>query len=410
MRFTHAWLDEINATKRSVWHDDGCQNLIVRIGTGERASKVFYWYGRAAGKPSFIKIGPYPKVPVTAARDEAKRLSGEVVSGRQPKARATIARDEMTVGKLFKWFLEFHAKPHKKTWREDQANFEKSITQWSSWNLSRLTKEVVKKHHVAMKSGATSERTKGGPYAANKMLELLGFMWRLAATELGIKAPDPTKGIKRFHRVERERYLSRTEIGRFLDALSSFPRETTRHFILLSLLTGARRANVAAMRWVDIDMTAGVWTIEAGDSKSKKVIKLVLPAPAMEILKYRKELGTSEWVLPGPGITGHIVEPKHAMRAILATAGITQFKKGRKRTIAIDVKNHVRFHDLRRTLGSWQAAQGTSMIVIGKSLGHTSTSATKVYARVDLDPVRESVALATAAMMATQNNSEKSSE
>lgn len=99
-----------------------------------------------------------------------------------------------------------------------------------------------------------------------------------------------------------------------------------------------------------------------------------------------------------------------AMRAILANAGITNFKPGKKRTIEIDKKNHVRFHDLRRTLGSWQAAQGTSLIVIGKSLGHTSTSATKVYARVNLDPVRDSVGQATDAMMSMKKNSEKSSK
>ena len=58
----------------------------------------------------------------------------------------------------------------------------------------------------------------------------------------------------------------------------------------------------------------------------------------------------------------------------------------------------VRMHDLRRTLGSWQAATGASLPVIGKSLGHKSTAVTQVYARLDLDPVRLSVNTAVAAM------------
>ena len=59
----------------------------------------------------------------------------------------------------------------------------------------------------------------------------------------------------------------------------------------------------------------------------------------------------------------------------------------------------VRIHDLRRTMGSWQARTGASMIVIGKSLGHKSQQATAVYARLDLDPVRQSMEAATSAML-----------
>ena len=55
----------------------------------------------------------------------------------------------------------------------------------------------------------------------------------------------------------------------------------------------------------------------------------------------------------------------------------------------------LRIHDLRRTLGSWQAAAGTSLPIIGKSLGHKSLAATQVYARLNLDPVRASVNRAT---------------
>jgi hypothetical protein len=57
-------------------------------------------------------------------------------------------------------------------------------------------------------------------------------------------------------------------------------------------------------------------------------------------------------------------------------------------------------HDLRRTLGSWQALGGTSLQIIGKSLGHKSMKATEVYARLTTDPVREAVEKATQTMAA----------
>jgi integrase len=59
----------------------------------------------------------------------------------------------------------------------------------------------------------------------------------------------------------------------------------------------------------------------------------------------------------------------------------------------------LRIHDLRRTLGSWQAKTGASLSIIGKSLNHKTHQATAIYARLDLDPVRQSVNTATSAML-----------
>ncbi|HRB21537.1 MAG TPA: tyrosine-type recombinase/integrase, partial [Nitrosomonas sp.] len=59
----------------------------------------------------------------------------------------------------------------------------------------------------------------------------------------------------------------------------------------------------------------------------------------------------------------------------------------------------LRLHDLRRTLGSWQAKTGASLAIIGKSLNHKHQNTTAIYARLDLDPVRNSVNTATSAML-----------
>jgi integrase len=77
------------------------------------------------------------------------------------------------------------------------------------------------------------------------------------------------------------------------------------------------------------------------------------------------------------------MEPKMAWDRILKRAGI----------------ENLRVHDLRRTLGSWQAAAGVSTAIIGKSLGHKSQQATAIYARLNLSPVAAAVDIATSAMM-----------
>lgn len=77
------------------------------------------------------------------------------------------------------------------------------------------------------------------------------------------------------------------------------------------------------------------------------------------------------------------MEPKKGWKRILSRAGI----------------DDLRIHDLRRTLGSWQAKTGASLAIIGKSLNHKNQNTTAIYARLDLDPVRNSVNTATNAMM-----------
>ena len=58
----------------------------------------------------------------------------------------------------------------------------------------------------------------------------------------------------------------------------------------------------------------------------------------------------------------------------------------------------LRIHDLRRTFGSWQAINGVSLSIIGRSLNHISPNSTAVYARLNIDPVREATSQATLAM------------
>jgi integrase len=381
--FTQQWVKSLPIpTDRQEWFDSGCKGLTLRIGISGK--KSFYFFGRVNGHLTRMKLGDFPDMPVAQARNEVTRLRGDAARGETPKPRTRAARDELTLGDLFAWYLRTHAKLHKRTWRDDERRYQRVLLHWDNRRLSTITREIVKDLH-------TEIGTKDGPYAGNKMLELLGFMWRLGAQELKYTAEDPTAGIKRFEKHDRERYLTSEEIPRFFEAVAKLQRPMSRDFILLALFTGARRSNVAAMKWDDIDLEKCVWTVRREESKNKSSMRVILSAPAMEILNRRRDETESKWVFPSHGKTGHYTEPKGAMQRIKELAGLTD----------------VRLHDLRRTLGSWQAIQGASLPIIGKSLGHTSLQSTKIYARLADDPVRTSVETATAAMIATQKKSEK---
>jgi len=188
------------------------------------------------------------------------------------------------------------------------------------------------------------------------------------------------------------------------------------------------------MAWRDIDLEACVWRI--GMTKNGTPQNVTLSPEAVATLKARKRTtGNSPFVFPGEGKTGHLVEPKKAWAAVLLRASLRRLldylvglgklttderqqadkhvmtapaaaaKRYRAIADALEIDpaiydmTDLRIHDLRRTLGSWQAKTGASLAIIGKSLNHKTHQATAIYARLDLDPVRQSVNTATQAML-----------
>jgi integrase len=111
-----------------------------------------------------------------------------------------------------------------------------------------------------------------------------------------------------------------------------------------------------------------------------------LSDPALQIIKQRLCGLVGGFVFPGPGEAGHFIEPKFTWLRIRKLAKIKDCT----------------IHDLRRTMASFQAMNGTSLSIIGKSLGHRTTAATAIYARIDLQAVRQSVDAAAQAMVAAQ--------
>ena len=413
--FTKKLLDKLplpTGGQRAYFYDAQTRGLTIAVSPASTKSpagkKVFVLYRFIAGKPERLTIGPYPDISVERARGEAARLNGLIARGENPASQKRLVRDESTLGELFTAYLEHHAKPFKKTWLDDEQMFNFYLNGWRLKKLSDIRHvDVVKLHaHTG---------TKSGPYSANRLVRLLSTMFN-KAIEWGWKGENPATKIKAFKEKKRERFLQPEELPAFFEALNAELNETIRDYILISLLTGARRNNVQCMRWSEINFPAATWTIV--ETKNGESLTVPLSAPALSILQSRKADSDSQWVFPGDGETGHLVEPKATWKKILERAGTIQrrawLKANPGKTNSDFAKEFpgagfrdLRLHDLRRTLGSWQAATGASLPIIGKSLGHKSLAATQIYARLNVDPVRASVNKATDALMLAANGSAK---
>lgn len=384
LRFTMSAIQRVTppAAGKDFYRDTETPGLYLAV-TG-KGVKSFSYVRRVGTRVGRVTIGRYPGVTVEQARKEAARLAGAIAQGNDPAQDRRKARGETTVDELFALYLDGHAKPHKRTWKEDQAQYNRYLAGWKMRRLSEVRPADVMTLHAKI-------GRENGHYAANRMLALLSAMFNHAA-QLGYDGGNPARGVRHFKEQTRDRFLRADELKAFFDALGH--EETPalwRDFFTLALLTGARRANVMSMKWADLELTRGLWRIPEAQSKNKEPLICILPPAAVEILQRRgdenaakKPEDQSEYVFPGCGKSGHVSDPTRPWDDVLERAKI----------------KNLRVHDLRRTLGSWQAATGASLSIIGRSLGHKNVATTAIYARLDLDPVRASVNTAADAILA----------
>lgn len=371
------------AGKRDVYHFDDYKGLQLRV--TPTGSKTFSVLKRIKGGAlERVTLGKYPDMLPEQVKAKFAKINAEIANGASPNEAVRILKGEQTLKELFDEYLERHAIPHGiKTIDDMRENFRRYLSQWEKRKLSAITKDEVQRLHARL--GKDNGKT-----TANRTLELLRAIYNKGISWGSFRKQNPAAGIEKFKLQSRDRFIQPDELPRFFSALAEEPNETIRDYVILSLLTGARQANILEMKWEQISFERCEWRIP--DTKNGTPQTITLSPEAVEVLRNRKpdkpdtsgkDAKPAKFIFPGDGKTGHLVEPKAGWKRILERAEIAD----------------IRIHDLRRTLGSWQARTGASLAIIGKSLNHKSTSTTAIYARLDLDPVRESVERATSAMM-----------
>lgn len=377
--FTKAALDALplpEAGKRDVYHDKKTTGLQVRVSNA--GTKTFCIYRRVkGGQPERVTLGRYPEMTIERARGEAAKVNAEIENGASPAKVKRAHREEPTFEEVFDLFIPGKRKRDgrplsERTKKDYRDSLRIHLSTIKGMKLSQIGRDDVKRVHA--------KATKKSAASANRALAIVSSVYNYAIDELGVyEGSNPAARVKKNHEAPRERFAQAEELPRLFSAMAQDPLGD---FFMLALLTGARRSNLQAMRWADIDLAHGVWLIPM--TKNGASLNVPLTQEAVVILRGRQEAGVkSEFVFPGTGASGHLVEPKKAWARILKNAEL----------------DDLRIHDLRRTLGSWQAKSGASLTIIGKSLGHKTHQATAIYARLDLDPVRNSVTTATGAML-----------
>lgn len=176
----------------------------------------------------------------------------------------------------------------------------------------------------------------------------------------------PCRGIKRLPDAkERVRFLDADERTRLYAAVkaSEYPRLYA--LTLLALKTGARRGELLALTWRDVDLEKGIATL--GKTKNGDRRTLVLLPDVVEALTPFKSSDATRYVFGS--VRSKYQSPTSidsAWRDAVARAKIKNFK----------------FHDLRHCCASYMAQAGIPLNVIAEVLGHRKLDMTKRYAHL----------------------------
>ena len=386
-KITKRFIDQLKPTDRDValW-DSELSRFGVRVKpTGAMAYVI--QYRNSGGRTRKLALGRVGVLTPEEARQAARKALAGVSGGGDPSADRHAQRVDLTIAELVERYLAEGpaSKPAKKkaSWASDTSNLRRHVIPLlGRRQLAALTSDDIQKFQKDVTDGKTQkdEKTrkrgraivKGGPAAATRATLVLSAMLQWATTRK-FRTDNPGKGVKLNKPTKRERFLSGAELARLGEAFAKAERDGLNRnslaILRLLVLTGARRNEIASLKWDDVDFERRA--LRMPDSKTGAKI-IPLGAPALEVLSKLPRKRGSAWVFPAATGKGHHVGMPRVWRKLRASARLKD----------------VRMHDLRHGFASIAVADGDSLYLVGKVLGHAQAETTQRYAHLQLDPVR----------------------
>jgi integrase len=338
--------------------------------TKSGARAFVFNYRTVAGRERRLTIGSTTDWSLTLVREEAKRLRRLVDQGRDPMGERHELRAAATVTDLVvRWRIEVAPKKRARARADDEG----MIAGWILPALGRLKLTDVK--HADIAALHREITAAGALIRANRVIALCSRLFRLAIV-WEMCSDNPVKGIERNPEPPRHRYLSSDEIVRLFTALETLHNRQAADIIRLLALTGARRSEVFAMRWSDLDLQAGVWLKPAAATKQHRIHRIPLNEPAKQLLIGLKLAATDEAARTGRPL------PAYAFPGRGGRAPIGDIKKGWAVLCRKAQLGHLHLYDLRHNYASLLVSAGYGLPLIGALLGHSQLSTTSRYAHL----------------------------
>jgi integrase len=366
-------------------------------------SKTFiaqYDFGGRRGVTRRVTIGRFPLFTVEQARKQADTILRNAKSGIDHAETKAKRRAELTVAELCDEYLAEGCE-HKKalTIATDKGRIERhikpllgamKISDVRSKDIERFKKDVASGKTKVKRENGKGFIATGGQGAATRTVRLLGGIFSYAV-KCEYITENPRKGVAVYADRKNERFLSLAELQRLGEALHEAetvglpwqpknganakhtPKKvaTAREVvsahaiaaIRLLMLTGCRAGEILTLQWSHVDMERGILNLPTSKTGAKKVL---IGSAALKVLADLPRIKGNPYVIVGELADKPRSDLKRPWKRITTHAGLAD----------------VRLHDLRHSFASVGVASNFGLTLVGKLLGHASTSTTARYAHI----------------------------
>lgn len=318
-----------------------------------------------------IMLGHHPSMSLVEAREQAQELRKAIDKGIDPRRARPRRRepavaplsprsgrpdDKHSVEFLVSEFIARYLRPVRKRPEQAEAILNRDVLpEWAGRDARTIAPHEV----IELLDGIVD---RGSRVMANRTAAILTQLFKFAVHRR-IVATTPVQLLMRPGGKEkaRERTLSEDELRAFLaDPIACTRYERLAHVMLVLLLTGQRRGELALARWSHIDFDARTWEIPEENSKTGRGHVVALSDWAVEEFRaLQREAEESRWVLPTKD-GKQPIDPKQITRGVAKC-----LKRFKERGIQPFTP-----HDLRRTLRTGLGALKVAPHVAERILNH----------------------------------------
>jgi integrase len=401
------------AEGRSHLWDTDVKGFFLRAYPGGR--KVYALKYRMGRVQRTYTIGTHgsPWTP-EKARSEAIEALERIRAGEDPASEKKAGREALTVNELIDAYLTDGpaTKPAKRasTWTIDASNLRRHVRPL----LGRKTASLVSQADAArairdIGEGKTAADEKTGPRGRARVTGGKGTARRTRITaaamfawgvDNGLVKGNPFAGVKLAAAPVRERFLSKAEAGALLDTIADLQSEkslssTFADAVRLLLLTGARKTEILGLKWAEVDVDRQRLCLppertKAGGATGER--RIILSPPALALLDSRRS-AVDEGRREAMAASEAFIEPEYVFPAARGEGHAIGLRRAFAKTCVKAAIPGVRVHDLRHSFASFAIADGASLFLIGKLLGHASARTTERYAHLSGDPLQDAAAM-----------------
>jgi len=365
VKLTKSLIDKFSYEKSDGKQDIRWDSQISGFGVRLYASgkKTFIIAYRVLGQKRIMTLGRYGIITLDQAREEAIRTLACTLNGKDPLLERKALSKAKTIREFGAEYMRRHETAHNKGWKRVERRLNRHIV--SSLGARAITSigrnDITTLH---------SEISQSAPYEANRVLALLSSMFERAKEWGYFQGDNPARKIKKNREKRRDRWVTAEELPRLIKAINNEENIYARSAILLYLFTGLRKSELLHAKWEDLDWQQR--SLRIPETKADRVHHIPLSEPAMKIMRELPRIEDNPYILAGRKSGAPIVNLDKPWFRIRQAADLED----------------VRLHDLRRTVGSSLAQQGSSLHLIGRVLNHSNPRTTQVYAHFTEENVR----------------------